>query len=87
MDSRNLATNARNMPADIRSDMPEEKGKNRPSLSEIHERAREIHIERGGHVCDMDNYLDEWLQAELELKKKYNTSNDEGAKRLTPSHT
>ena len=80
MESRNLATNAQNMPADIRSDIPEETGKNGPSLAEIHERALEIHVERGGHCCDLDNYLDEWMQAERELKEKYNTSNDEGAK-------
>ena len=85
MDSRTLATNAQNMRAGVRLDMPEETGKNGPSLSEIHERAREIHIERGGHVCDMDNYLDEWLQAELELKKEYNTSRADGAKHLAPS--
>jgi hypothetical protein len=39
-----------------------------------------IHVERGRHFCDLDNYLDEWLQAERELKDKYNTSNNEGAK-------
>jgi hypothetical protein len=75
MKSRN-----QNMPAGIRSDIPEETGKNRPSLAEIHKRALEIHVERGRHFCDLDNYLDEWLQAEGELKDKYNTSNNEGAK-------
>jgi hypothetical protein len=60
--------------------LPEEIGNNGPSLAEIRQRAFEIHIERGDHVCDLDNYLDEWLQAERELKEKYSTSNDEGAK-------
>ena len=41
MDSRNLATNAQNMPEGTRSEMPEETGKNGPSLAEIHERALE----------------------------------------------
>ena len=72
MQSPNLATKAQNIPAGIRSGVPEETGKNGPSFAEIHERAREIHIERGGHVCDMDSYLDEWLQAEHELQEKYN---------------
>ena len=80
MKSRNLVSNAQNVPAGIRSDMPEETGKNRPSLGEIHKRALEIHVERGRHLCDLDNYLDEWLQAERELKDKYNTSDNEGAK-------
>jgi hypothetical protein len=74
MQSPNLATKAQNIPAGIRSGVPEETGKNGPSFAEIHERAREIHIERGEHVCDMDSYLDEWLQAEHELQEKYNQS-------------
>jgi hypothetical protein len=77
MKSPNLATEAQNMPTGIRSGVPEETGKNWPSLAEIHKRAREIHIERGGHVCDIDNYLDEWLQAERELQEKYNESSGE----------
>jgi hypothetical protein len=77
MKSPNLATEAQDMTTGIRSGLPEETGKNRPSFAEIHERAREIHIERGGHVCDMDNYLDEWLQAEHELQEKYNKSSGE----------
>ena len=64
----------------VGSDIPEEKGKNVPTLDEIHRRALEIHVERGDHSCDLDNYLDEWLQAERELKEKYSTSNDEGVK-------
>lgn len=80
MRSQNPSTNAQDIPRSIlRSDVPEESGKNVPSLEEIHQRALEIHVERAGHVCDLDNYLDEWLQAERELKEKYNTSNDEGA--------
>ena len=70
MDSRNLATNAQNMPEGTRSEMPEETGKNGPSLAEIHERALETHFERGGHRCDLDNYLRELPQAESELKGK-----------------
>jgi hypothetical protein len=63
MKLRDQATNAQNTrPSRFRSDVPEEKGKNVPNLDEIHR-----HIERGGHGCDLDNYLDEWLQAEREL--------------------
>jgi hypothetical protein len=51
-----------------------------PTLYEIHRRALEIHIERGGHGYDLDEYLEEWLQAERELREKYNMSNDEAAK-------
>ena len=86
MDSRNLTTNASNMPAGIRPDMPEGTGKNGPSLTEIHKRALEIHVGRGGHFCDLDNYLDEWMQAERELKEKYKTINDEGAKNKSDVH-
>jgi Protein of unknown function (DUF2934) len=69
MKLRNLRTNPQNMPTSLRSDMPEEIGENRPSLAEIRHRAFEIHIERGGiHGCD----LDDWLQAESELREKYN---------------
>jgi hypothetical protein len=51
----------------VRSNLSEEDGKNEPPLAEIRERAFEIHIERGGiHGCD----LDDWLQAERELKRK-----------------
>ena len=48
-----------------------------PSFATIRQRAREIHSERGDHVCDWDNYLDEWLQAECELQEKYNKSSGE----------
>ena len=38
-----------------------------PSLEEIRHRAYELHFERGcTHGCD----LDDWLQAERELKEK-----------------
>jgi hypothetical protein len=74
MKAPNPATKAQNMPRGTRSGVPEETGKNGPSFAEIHQRAREIHIERGCHVCDIDNYLDEWLQAEHELQEKYNKS-------------
>ena len=84
MKSRNLVSNAQNVPAGIRSDMPEETGKNRPSLGEIHKRALEIHVERGRHLCDLDNYLDEWLQAERELREKYNRRNGAGELKGNP---
>ena len=78
MKSQNLATNVQNRPAGIRSDVREETGKNGPSLAEIHERALEIHVERGGiHGYDFDDFLDDWLQAERELREKYNKSSGE----------
>jgi len=81
MNAQNLAANAQNTgPRGVESDVPEEIGKNVPTLDEIHRRALEIHIERGGHSCDLDNYLDEWLQAERELQGKYNKSNGEAPK-------
>jgi hypothetical protein len=82
MKAQNLATNAQNTrPSHFRSDVREERGKNVPTLDEIRRRALEIHIERGGHGYDLDEYLDEWLQAERELREKYNRSNDEGTKK------
>jgi hypothetical protein len=54
--------------------------KKEPTLDEIHRRVLEIHVERGGHGYDLDEYLEEWLQAERELREKYNRSNDEAAK-------
>ena len=78
MKLRDCATDDQNTrPGRFRSDVPEERGKNGPSLLEIHERALEIHIERGGHDYDLDEYLDEWLQAERELRGKYNKSSGE----------
>jgi Protein of unknown function (DUF2934) len=70
MKSQNPSTNAQNMPrSPLRSHIPEESGKNEPPLAEIRQRAFEIHIERGGiHGCD----LDDWLQAERELRERYN---------------
>jgi hypothetical protein len=73
MNAQNLATNAQHT-------RPRGVGRNVPTLDEIHRRALEIHIERGGRGCDLDNYLDEWLQAERELQGKYNKSNG-GAER------
>ena len=62
----------------LRSDVAEESRNNGPSLAEIRERAFEIHIERGGiHGCD----LDDWLEAERELREKYNKNNDGGPKK------
>jgi hypothetical protein len=73
MNAQNLATNTQNTrPRGVGSDVPEEIGESVPTLDEIHRWAREIHNERGGHVCDLDNYLDEWLQAERELRERYN---------------
>jgi hypothetical protein len=81
MKSRNLAANAQDMPTAIGSDVQEERGKNVPTLDEIRRRALEIHIERGGQGYDLDEYLDEWLQAERELREKYNRTNDKGARK------
>jgi hypothetical protein len=79
--SQNPTTDAHNMPRGIhRSHVPEGKGKNVPTLDEIHRRRLEIHVERGDHDYDLDEYLDEWLQAERELREKHNRSNGEGAK-------
>ena len=75
MKSQNLKTNSQNTPSVIfPSKVAEGKGQNGPTLAEIRQRAFEIHIERGGiHGCD----LDDWVQAERELKEKYNQSSDE----------
>jgi hypothetical protein len=79
MKLRDQATNVQNTrPSRFRSDVPEETGKNVPTLAEIRRRALEIRIERGGHDYDLDGYLDEWLQAERELREKHNSG--EGAK-------
>ena len=81
MKLRDQATNAQNTrPSSRRSDLPEERGKNVPTLDEIHRRALEIRTERGRHGYDLDEYLEEWLQAERELREKCNRSSDEGAK-------
>jgi hypothetical protein len=73
MKSQNPAANAQNQSRGVhQSDIPDEKGRNVPTLDEIHRRAREIHSERGGHYFDLDNYVDAWLQAERELREKYN---------------
>jgi len=75
--SRNLATNDQHMTISNRSDDPEERDKNGPSLTEIRQRALEIHVERGGDGCDLDSYLGAWRQAERELQEKYNKSSGE----------
>jgi hypothetical protein len=73
MKSRNLATNAQNTRSrGVGSDVLEEKGKNVPTLAEIRKRALEIHVEHGGDGCDLQNYLDDWLQAERELRERHN---------------
>ena len=75
------ATNPQNTrPSRFRSDVPEERGKNVPTPDEIRRRVLEIHVEHGGHGYDLDEYLDEWLQAERELRERLNRSNDEGAR-------
>jgi hypothetical protein len=81
MKSRDLVTNSLNTPTDIRSDVEEEAGKTGPSPAEIRQRAFDIYIEHGGQGCDLDDYLDDWRQAERELREKYNRSNDESAKK------
>ena len=78
MKSRNLATDAQKMPRGVQPGVPEERGNNGPSRTEIRQRAFEIHIERGGiHGCD----LDDWMQAERELLEKYAKSNDGGSRK------
>jgi hypothetical protein len=79
--SQNPTTNTQNLSRGIhRSDVSEGKGKNVPTLDEIRRRAFEIHIESGSQNYDLDKFLDDWLQAERELREKYNGSNDEAAK-------
>jgi hypothetical protein len=78
MKSRNLTTDAQNMPRGVQPDVTEERGNKRPSPTEIRQRAFEIHIERGGiHGCD----LDDWMQAERELLEKHTKGNDGGSKK------
>jgi hypothetical protein len=69
MKAENLATNARNTRPSRFREVPEERGKNVPTLEEIHRRALEIHIERSGHGYDLDKYLEERQQAERELRE------------------
>jgi hypothetical protein len=78
MKSRSLITNPGNTPGGVvPPEVPEEGQKNGPPPAEIRRRAFEIHIERGGiHGCD----LDDWMQAERELRLKYSKSNDEASK-------
>ena len=77
MKSQNPSTNVQDMPTHIRSYDLEGTGENGPSPAEIRQRAFEIHIERGGiHGCD----LDDWVQAERELKEKYHQNNGEDSK-------
>ena len=47
-----------------------EKGKRPPNLDEIHRRRLEIHVERGDHRCNFDEFLNEWTQAEHELREE-----------------
>ena len=79
MKSQDPSTNSQNMPTIIlRSHGPEGSGKNEQPLAEIRQRAFEIHVERGGiHGCD----LDDWLQAERELRENHNKSGDVNPKK------
>ena len=60
----------------------EQSTKDAPTPEEIRKRAFEIHVGRGGHGCDLDDYLDGWLQAERELQEKYDGSSDVEPKTL-----
>lgn len=61
-----------------RSSTGEQQIQNAPTPEEIRQRAFEIHIEHGGiHGCD----LDDWLQAERELRERYTDSNHETPKK------
>lgn len=62
----------------LHSEATEPLTKNVPTPEEIRQRAYEIHIERGGfYGCDMDDLL----QAERELLKRYNKSDGETSKK------
>ena len=74
MNPRDGAIQAQNMPREIPSEVLEETGENRPSLAEIRQRALEIHAERGGDASNQENYLEDWLKAEGELREKYHKS-------------
>ena len=68
---QNLPMNVHIMqPSGLQSDVSEEKGKRAPTLDEIHRRRLEIHVERGDHRCHLDEFLDEWAQAEHELRAR-----------------
>ena len=61
----------------LRSDTAEQVIKDETTPEEIRQRAFEIHIERGGiYGCD----LDDWLQAERELRQK-NRNNEKYSKK------
>jgi hypothetical protein len=61
----------------LRSDTAEQVIKDEPTPEDIRQRAFEIHIERGGiYGCD----LDDWLQAERELRQK-NRNNEKYSKK------
>lgn len=79
MKSQHPSTNVQNMPTGVlRSHVPEGSSKNEPLPAEIRQRAFEIHIERGGiHGCD----LEDWLQAERELRDKRNKNHDVDARK------
>ena len=71
--SPNAAKNAKDLPTRIAvSGDAEANSRKMPTLDEVRQRAAEIHNERGGHAGDIDGYLDAWLQADCELREKYN---------------
>jgi hypothetical protein len=67
---RAAVRNAESRPSGIsQSDNAERGRRSSPSPGEIRQRASEIYMERLGiHGCE----LDDWLQAERELREKYN---------------
>jgi hypothetical protein len=65
----------------LRSDTAEQVIKDGPTPEEIRQRAYEIHIERGGiYGCDMDDLL----QAERELREKYNKNSGAVTRKTKP---
>jgi hypothetical protein len=63
------------------SSIAEQPIKDAPTPEEIRQRAYEIHIERGGfHGCDMDDLL----QAERELQKKYTKNSGAVTRKMKP---
>jgi len=67
---RAAVRNAESRPSIIfQSDNVELGRRSSPSTEEIRQRAFEIYMERGGiHGCE----LEDWLQAERELRERYN---------------
>lgn len=77
MNSENVARNTQDLTRNVHPpEATEGKNKNGPSVVDIRQRALEIHNRGGAHPCDLDNYLDAWLQAERELREKHNKNNN-----------